>query len=65
MDEILIFGNDDNSNNKSVYSALPITFFTAQSAYKNDTNNNNIITHRHTQTHTHTHTHTQTHTHVI
>ena len=31
-----------------------IKMFTAQGAYKSDTNNNNIITHTHTHTHTHT-----------
>ena len=60
---------NNNNNNGNFYSALPIKIFTAQGAYKSDTNNNNIThTHTHTRTHartharTHTHTHTRTHT---
>ena len=48
-----------NNNNGHFYSALPIKTFTAQGAYKSDTNNNNIT---HSRTHTHTHTHTHSHT---
>ena len=64
----LRFADDNNNNNNgNFYSALPIQNFTAQGAYKSDTNNNNITqtqTHRQTdrQTDRHTHTHTDTHT---
>ena len=65
-----------NNNNGNFYNALPIKNFTAQGAYKSDTNNNNIHTdtdthththaraRAHTNTHTHTHTHTQTYIHT-
>ena len=54
-----------NNKNGNFYSALPIKNFTAQGAYKSDTNNNNITqTHAHTLTHTHAHTHTHTPSHT-
>ena len=62
----------DNNNNGNFYSALPIKKFTAQGAYKSDTNNNNNTqTHMHTHTHTcmhariHAHTHTHTYIHTL
>ena len=43
--------SNNNNYNENFYSTLPIKNFTAQGAYKSETNNNNI-----TQTRTHTYT---------